>query len=296
MSPGAREHLRYAGWRFFIPAGVRERFPHLRERLLDVALETIAGASGAPVRRSRHATSWRVKLNGARGESVVAFIKCIDPPRGLRNRAKALVRGNRAEHAARICEALRRDGFGSPRALLAGTSLTTGHQLIATEQLPGLPSHRWLNPARGVELSARRAILRALGREVARLHAKGYIHGDLTPYNVFITPGEQIAVAFIDHERTRRVSRWRPGLARRRLRNLVQLGRFDLPGTSRSDKLRVLAGYAGEAQIARRKSLRTLARMIERRRQNDLASHREGAAVETIVNAEAGGRRPLSDG
>ena len=32
----------------------------------------------------------------------------------------------------------------------------------------------------------KRAVLRALGAEVAALHRAGFIHGDLTPYNVFV--------------------------------------------------------------------------------------------------------------
>ena len=49
----------------------------------------------------------------------------------------------------------------------------------------------------------KRALLRALGSEVARLHRTGIVHGDLTPYNVFVTPGEPPCFIFLDHDRTR---------------------------------------------------------------------------------------------
>ena len=68
-------------------------------------------------------------------------------------------------------------------------------------------------------------MLRALGAEVARLHRAGYIHGDLTPYNIFVTGLQPPQFVFIDHERTRRTILSR--FERPRMRNLVQLGHLE---------------------------------------------------------------------
>jgi hypothetical protein len=83
-----------------------------------------------------------------------------------------------------------------------------------------------------------------------------------------------MTITFIDHEGTERISTASVNVARSRMRNLVQLGHFDIPGVSRTDKLRVFAGYAtaiGLSKRGARKSLLRLTRMIERRRKRDLA-------------------------
>src|SRR5947207_764706 len=92
----------------------------------------------------------------------------------------------------------------------------------------------------------KRALLRRLGAEVARLHRAGFVHGDLVPPNVRVV-GE--CFIFLDNDRTRR-SRLLVGLVGRR--NLVQLGRFVVPGLTLSDRARVLAAYAAGRGLSRR--------------------------------------------
>ncbi|HTY56926.1 MAG TPA: hypothetical protein VMB26_17095, partial [Candidatus Binataceae bacterium] len=108
---------------------------------------------------------------------------------------------------------------------------------------------------------------------------------DLTPYNIFAAGQDQIAISFIDHEGTQKTSRVSINLARNRMRNLVQLGHFDLPGVTRTDKLRVFLSYAavmGLSKAARRQSLRRLLKMIEQRRRHDRAIKR-GAPQPAII-------------
>src|SRR5206468_2668804 len=99
------------------------------------------------------------------------------------------------------------------------------------------------------------ALLRRLGAEVARLHRAGFVHGDLVPPNVRVV-GE--CFIFLDNDRTRR-SRLLVGLVGRR--NLVQLGRFVVPGLTLSDRARVLAAYAAGRGFSRR-THRRLARWL----------------------------------
>src|SRR5207247_1820177 len=101
----------------------------------------------------------------------------------------------------------------------------------------------------------KRALLRRLGAEVARLHRAGFVHGDLVPPNVRVV-GE--CFIFLDNDRTRR-SRLLVGLVGRR--NLVQLGRFVVPGLTLSDRARVLAAYAAGRGFSRR-THRRLARWL----------------------------------
>jgi serine/threonine-protein kinase RIO1 len=134
--------------------------------------------------------------------------------------------------------------------------------------------------------------LRILGAEIARLHRSGYIHGDLTPYNIFATGDHPIAITFIDHEGTERTSPVSINVARSRMRNLVQLGHFDILGVSRTDKLRVFASYGaaiGLSKRAGRQSLLRLTKMIERRRKRDRAIKRD--ATQPAIIAKEGAAR-----
>ncbi|HVN27147.1 MAG TPA: lipopolysaccharide kinase InaA family protein, partial [Candidatus Binataceae bacterium] len=212
-----------------------------------------------------------------------------DPPRGLAERAKATIRAPRSEHVLRISEELHRAGIGAAPVLLIGRDRAGGQQIIVCGEAPGLMLTRWMNPAHHFDVTLRRRILHKLGAEIARLHRAGYIHGDLTPYNVFSTGDYQLTVSFIDHEGTQKVSRVSINSTRSRLRNLMQLGHFDIPGVSRTDRLRVFAEYATAMEWSkptRRKMLNRLTKMIARRRKRDRALRR-GLAQPAII-AEQG--------
>ena len=268
------ESVDRAGWRLVIPESVGTLSAWARKEIAQNALAAIAGSHGGPFRRSRHATTWKVRVAGPNGESTNVFVKQLDPPGGLAARLKAILRTKRAEHVLRISEDLRRQGFGVPEVLLIGTNHETGREVIVTTEAPGFMLTRWMNPAHRVDVKLRRTILRRLGAEIARLHLAGYIHGDLTPYNVFADGGDKTVITFIDHEGTKKTSRIRINGARNRMRNLVQLGHFDLPGVSRADKMRVFASYAAAMSLSKsskRRCLHRLLKMIQRRRGRDRA-------------------------
>ena len=271
MNDAVGDHLTNGPWRFLIPEASAEPSAAASEQLVDLILATLAGNRGAPFRRSRHATTWRIAAKSGR----IIFVKQIDSARGLVARIKSRSRITRAGHVLRISDELRRDGFGVPRPILIGENLDTGHQLIVTPEVAGKMVTRWMNPKYAVAMPERRTILNQLGEEIARLHRSGYIHGDLTPYNIFAANEDRARITFIDHERTHKTSRLGFNLARERLRNLVQLGHFEIPGVSRSDKLRVFNSYSkayGWTKSARRRSLKRLVKMINRRVKKDRAA------------------------
>lgn len=286
MSRVLGERIDHARWRFLIPESAHDLSALARDQLIDTVVAAVSGKRGAPFRRSRHATTWKVPIANRAGESERIFIKQIDPSQGLIAKVKALMRPSRSEHVVAISETLRRDNFGVSRVVLIGENLDTGYQVIVANEVAGFMLTRWMNPAHATILATRRAILRKLGEEIARLHLSGYIHGDLTPYNIFVTIEDAIAITFIDHERTIRVSRLTINLARNRMRNLVQLGHFNIPGVSRTDKLRVFNSYsaaAGFSDRARRDSLSRLTKMIRRRLRGDRAPARDEAQSTIIV-------------
>ena len=195
----------------------------------------LAATGAAPVRRSRHAATVRVVVAGA-----TLFVKRYAAPEGWR-----------ALRAFRMGEALRAAGFGAPVAVVAGRR--GGEGLLATRDTGGDDLIATVTRLR--DRRAKRALLRALGAEVGRLHAAGFVHGDLVPPNVRVIDGRFV---FLDNDRTRR-SVVLVSLAARR--NLVQLGRFVVPGVTVTDRARVLAAY-GAARGLPRPARRRLARWL----------------------------------
>jgi serine/threonine protein kinase len=288
MKRASGSRFELAQWRFVIPESSSSQSAYLRDRLAAEIVAALEGKRGLAFRRSRHATTWKVPTTGSGGEATNIFVKKLDSARGLIGRAKAKSRAKRSEHVRRISGDLRRHNFGVPDVLLIGENRATGDEVIVTSEAPGFMLTRWMNPVHRTELKLRRAILHQLGEEVARLHLGGYVHGDLTPYNIFATGDPPIHITFIDHEGTERTSRVSIGSARNRMRNLVQLGHFNIPGVSRTDKLRVLARYAaaiGLSGTAKRRHFVRLAKMIDRRRGRDRAIMR-GASRPAIIARE----------
>jgi hypothetical protein len=254
--------LTRGGWTFFLPDYDARYSEELRERLIDSAFAAIDGTLAIRVRRSRHAETWFAHLDHAGGPD--AYFKVLDQIRGL-NRIRWIFKRRRAAHVASISQHLRADAVGVPEILLLGAERRGGREIIVTARVEGHSVARHLKRAK---LAARRVVLRALGAEVARLHRAGYIHGDLSPFNIFVTGVEPPQFVFIDHERTRRTIMSR--FARPRMRNLVQLGHLELFGVTNTDRMRVWCGYAAAIPARRRKSeRRRVAAMLRGRIEQD---------------------------
>jgi tRNA A-37 threonylcarbamoyl transferase component Bud32 len=275
--------LRRGGWSFLIP-GYDARFSEeLREELIDSAFAAIDGTMETRVRRSRHAETWFEHFD----HGLAAYFKVLDPVRGV-NRARGIFKRKRAAHVAAISKRLRADGIGVAEILLLGVERRGGREIIVTARVDGFNLVRHLKRA---TLASRRVVLRALGAEVARLHRAGYIHGDLTPYNIYVTALEPPQFVFIDHERTRRTILSR--LERPRMRNLVQLGSLNVAGVTNTDRMRVWTGYSAQFSARRRRlQLRRVAAMLAARKTLEL----NGAAVAARASSSFGQHRELRGG
>jgi hypothetical protein len=216
----------------------------LRADVLVTPAEVLPIVTAGEGRRSRHARTQRVE-----SRSGVVYVKVYPEPDG-----------RRAVRAYRMGRALARRGFGAPQALLLGRGGTAG--VLVTQEVSG---EMLLDAVAHGARSRRekRALLRALGGEVGRLHGEGFVHGDLVPSNVLVAPA---GLVFLDHDRTRRGHLLVWWHARR---NLVQLGRFVAAGVSLSDRARVFDAYAtarGLDARARRRLARWLVRTTTARR------------------------------
>jgi Lipopolysaccharide kinase (Kdo/WaaP) family len=275
--------LTRGGWSFLIP-GYDARFSEeLRESLIDSAFAAIDGTLATRVRRSRHAETWFDHFDQVGG--LDAYFKVLDPIRGL-NRARKVFKRRRAVHVASISEHLRADGIGVAEILLLGAEHRGGREIIVTARVEGFNLVRHLKRA---QLASRRIVLRALGAEVARMHRAGYIHGDLTPYNIFVAGLEPPKFVFIDHDRTRRTILSR--FERPRMRNLVQLGHLDVGGVTNTDRMRVWIGYSAQLSVRRRRmERRRIAAMLAAR----IALERKHAPVTAHPSSSLGRHREAS--
>ena len=183
---------------------------------------------------------------------------------------KDLARDSKAFRALKQGEALSECGFHVPLAVAAGEErilgvlkraflLTLG---ISGSLLPEFILEHYCPPLNPTRLEKKREYLRRLAREIRGLHRKGFVHGDLVPYNILVREqGSDLTFFYLDNDRTRRYPVWfRHGLWKR---NLVQLNRFVLPGISLQDRMRFLRAYLGEQPRGRRE--RRLMRRLEAR-------------------------------
>lgn len=254
------------GWRIE-PIGVWSNAPaDIFEDAVKRVVQAIESAPNHPYHRSRHAVTYMMRIPDRRGRAQELYIKTYHPACGMAA-LKQIIRGDRVHNVLHVTGALHRAGFATALLLLKGIHTASGRTMLTSSRAEGVALPELIASIQG-SLARKRVLLRQLGSEVARLHRTGLIHGDLTPYNVFVVQSELPCFIFLDHDRTR--PGFPAGRRYRQLRNLVQLGRFDLPGVSNADRLRVFNAYAAGLDSARRRAMaRRVARMLARRRRRD---------------------------
>ncbi len=235
---------RWKGWRAWVAPGVRltEAIPPCGDpdmlltrpdcRLVKFQRKVVVGQVTTPVGqlyvKRYNVFAWRVAL-------------------------ASLARASPAERAWHAAAALRARGFATPEVLAAVEHRRAGvlrRSFLVTREVAGaLPAdRRWaeilaLPPA--VRRVARRALARALGALVGRLHAAGVYHADLKDVNVLVRGNVATPeCVLLDLERVR----VGPVSRRRRVKNLMQLERTLGRRASRSDRLRALAAYLAAAE------------------------------------------------
>ncbi len=307
--------VRIGGWRVWLSDAAAASGGDAAAARAWVELAALAETTEAPLHRSKHAATYRV----ARGARDV-YLKVYRRYR-VGTAVKDLARRSKARHALLITRRLAAARFGVPRILAAAEDRRgpwVRRAWIATAPIAGAPLADELRalgaaPCAAERLAAKRALLAALGAEVARLHAAGFIAGDLVPANVWVArqgapsrlavdgggrrgevrtaAGAALSFVFLDHDRTRAVGGSAPWWRARR--NLVQLNRVVLPGVVLTDRLRVYRAYASTrgwtATRARRRLGWIVAKTIERRRRFDHVLLDPRAAVSFRQLMRAGG-------
>ena len=181
-------------------------------------------------------------------------------PRGRLEKLKACLRGSRATRARRNSEQLQRAGFQAPDNLAWGT-LPGGRQYLFTRAVPGRGITHWLRrdlAGRDRQaLALRRQLLRQFGSFVGRVHAAGFVHGDLRPSNALAEhDGDEFHFSLIDNERNRqKLPPARKGLCR----NLMQLNMLLPADLTGSDRWRFFLAWRREMQDLSDEEARALA-------------------------------------
>ena len=177
-------------------------------------------------------------------------------PRSPLELLKSLFRGSRGVRAARRGRDLEADGFHAPPVLAHGWDGT--REILLMQAVPGdsllrLCSRRLGAPQ--LPLPERRKLLRDFGTFVGRLHEGSWVHGDLRLGNT-LWDAERKGFVLLDNESNQRSSK-----RESQRTNLVQLNMIAPQYLSRSDRLRVLAGYAAERRLDSRQR-KALARQV----------------------------------
>lgn len=282
--------LRFGSWRVRVTDGDSTMEAEAWLGIVERAVETTT-----PCHRSKHATTYRAVVDGA-----AVYVKRYHRYR-RRTALKDALRPSKARAVLEVSAALAAAGFVVPRVLAAADArrgLALREAWVATAALDGTPvaervaalaAARAAAPdAEGrAALAAKRRVLAAVGTAVGRLHAHGFVAGDLVAPNVWITAAD--AVAFLDHDRTRAGRAPAPWMRARR--NLVQLNRLVLPGVVATDRLRVYRAYVrarGFGRTAARRRLAwVIAKTIDRRRRFDGVGDAAAIGFRRLMRADA---------
>jgi hypothetical protein len=160
------------------------------------------------------------------------------------DRLRAILTGGRATRSRKHNDALRYVGIGAPENLAWG-KLPGGHQYLFTRAVPGQDVAVWLKTTladrTGDTLAMRRQLLAALGIFIGRLHATGFIAGDLHPANIVadLVDG-RFQFTLINNEHTIKKV---PPPGRMLLRNLMQLNLLPPSALSRTDRMSFLVSW-----------------------------------------------------
>lgn len=168
-------------------------------------------------------------------------------PRSPAEKLKGLVRGSRATRARKRGDALHRAGFAAPINVAWG-KLPRGREYLVTRAAAGDDVTAWLRTTlverSGDQLQIRRRLLSALGTFIGRLHAAGFVHGDLRPGNILADlSNERFHFTLIDNERTVRIL---PPPGKLLLKNLMQLNMLSARDLSLADRMRFFRAWRRE--------------------------------------------------
>jgi len=172
---------------------------------------------------------------------------------------KHLVRPSRAKRAFKATLMLEKNGFEAPVVVAMGEckfSFLDRENFLATIEAEDTKQIYQFIPENAEDLAKehlrdKRDLIRAFGRTVGRMHARGIFHGDLKVVNVLARQEKSgWRFFFIDNERTKKFYRLPFWL---RLKNLVQLNMYRTDALTGTDSMRFFKSYLQKNPLVARK-------------------------------------------
>lgn len=175
--------------------------------------------------------------------SLQVYYKEFPLPSPL-DRLAAVLRGSRASRWRKHSEALKYAGIEAPESLAWG-KLPNGREYLFTRAAAGRDVATWLRKTlterRGDALTSRRQLLEALGIFIGRLHATGFLPGDLEPSDVLAElRDDRFQFTLINNEHSVKKL---PPPGRMLLKNLMELNLLPPSALTRTDRMRFLVAW-----------------------------------------------------
>lgn len=178
---------------------------------------------------------------------------------------KHLIRPSRARRAFKAAMMLAENGFEAPVIIAMGERKLSFFHTInflvtlvaeSTKEIYKLIDDT-PDDSDKEQLRCKRELIRAFGRTIGKMHAKGIFHGDLRLGNVLVRREEDgWRFFFLDNERTKKFRRLP---ARLRLKNLVQINMHRTDALTGTDRMRFFRNYLKE-NLDIRNDYKTLAK------------------------------------
>lgn len=247
------------GWRGYVLSQVAEQIP----------LENLDAWSQSPCLHVMRDLPLRCIARWERPSGPAWYLKRIqglsDKQDGFLNILKWRFRPSRALHILSISQELEKAGFRTPKVILAARHRPwwpwgKPTDLLVTEEAQGnlVSTLLWHIPPLPEE--ERQALLQKTGRELARLHLAGFVHGDCHPGNYFQDDPNK-GFLYIDNDRTCRRRHFSPAGAARNLVSAAFALSRRLPLTFYQDFTQILEAYRQEAKLSPAQEKSLLARL-----------------------------------
>jgi len=183
---------------------------------------------------------------------------------------KHLFRPSRAKRSLKAMLMLQKNGFDVPAVVAMGeckAGFFKRRNFLATFEVENTKRlHEYISDSKdnltGEQLREKRELIRAFGRTIGRMHAKGIFHGDLRLGNILARQEKNRWRFFLlDNERTRKFYRLP---ARLRLKNLVQVNMFPPAAMSNTDRMRFFREYWAQNEKAKIKKVGLIEKVLKK--------------------------------
>ncbi len=204
---------------------------------------------------SKDATVHKGNIDIGGNRKIEVFLKEYHY-RSFSDKIKHLIRKNRASRSVIAAELLSLHGFCAPRTIAYGwkksLSFINERPFTLTESVADSKNiyeifEKFNNKSSFVNTKKKREFIRNFGREIGKLHATGFSHGDLRCGNILVQENnDRWLFHYIDNERTKCFKRLPMKL---RIKNLVQINMLCSSAISRTDRLRFFKEYIKETRL-----------------------------------------------